>query len=61
MNRAENLPQPTRQRERRRQQFKSPGQAQRFLSVSGPSAQPFRPYRQRLSAPVYWQELKNRF
>jgi putative transposase len=30
-NRAENSHQPTRQRERRMQRFKSPGQAQRFL------------------------------
>jgi transposase-like protein len=34
-NRAENSHQPTRQRERRMQGFKSPGHAQRFLSVYG--------------------------
>jgi putative transposase len=60
-NRAENSHQPTRQRERRRQRFKSPGQAQRFLSTYGPIAQHFRPRRHRLSAPAYRQEMKNRF
>ena len=35
-NRAENSHQPTRQREHRIQRFKSPGQAQRFLSAHGP-------------------------
>jgi hypothetical protein len=38
-NRAENSHQPTRQRERRMQGFKSPGHAQRFLSAYGPIAQ----------------------
>jgi putative transposase len=37
-NRAENSPQPTRQRERRLQEFKSPGHAQRFLAAYGPIA-----------------------
>jgi putative transposase len=37
-NRAENSHQSTRQRERRIQRFKSPGQAQRFLSAYGPIA-----------------------
>ena len=41
-NRAENSRQPTRQRERRRQRFKSPGQAQRFLAAYGPTASHFR-------------------
>lgn len=59
--RAEHSLQPTRQRERRLQRFKSPGQAQRFLSVYGPIAQHFRPYRQQFSVPVYRHELKNRF
>jgi putative transposase len=36
-NRAENSHQPTRQRDRRMQRFKSPGQAQRFLSAYGAS------------------------
>jgi putative transposase len=44
-NRAENSHQPTRQRERRMQRFKSPGHAQRFLSAYGPIAQHFRPRR----------------
>ncbi len=59
-NRAENSHQPTRQRERRMQRFKSPGQAQRFLSASGPIAQHFRPRRYRLSASVYRPELGKR-
>src|SRR5256886_5905888 len=37
-NRAENSHQPTRQRERRMQRFKSPGHAQRFLSAYGRSS-----------------------
>src|SRR5919197_5302577 len=52
-NRAENSHQPTRQRERRMQGFKSPGQAQRFLSAYGPIAQHFRPRPHHLSAPAY--------
>src|SRR5712664_3438009 len=60
-NRAENSPQPTRQRERRMQRFKSLGHAQRFLSAYGPIAQHFHPPRHRLSAPAYRQEMRNRF
>jgi putative transposase len=60
-NRAENSHQPTRQRERRMQGLKSPGQAQRFLSAYGPIAQPFRFPRHRLTAPAYHQELRERF
>jgi putative transposase len=60
-NRAENSHQPTRQRERRMQGFKSSGQAQRFLSAYGPIAQHFRPRRHLLSAPVYRQEMVQRF
>jgi putative transposase len=60
-NRAENSHQSTRQRERRMQRFKSPGQAQRFLSAYGPIAQHFRPRRHRLSAPAYRQEIAQRF
>jgi putative transposase len=60
-NRAENSHQPTRQRERRMQRFKSPGQAQRFLSAYGPIAQHFRPRRHRFAAPAYRQEMRNRF
>jgi putative transposase len=60
-NRAENSHQPTRQRERRMQGFKSPGHAQRFLSAYGPIAQHFRPRRHRVSASAYRQEMRYRF
>ena len=60
-NRAENSHLPTRQRERRMQRFKSPGQAQRFLAAYGPIAQHFRSRRHRFAAPAYRQELKARF
>jgi putative transposase len=60
-NRAENSHQPTRQRERRMQGFKSPGHAQRFLAAYGPIAQHFRPRRHRLSASDYRQEMQRRF
>jgi putative transposase len=60
-NRAENSHQPTRQRERRMQGFKSPGHAQRFLSAYGAIAQHFRPLRHRLPAPKYRQEIAHRF
>jgi putative transposase len=60
-NRAENSHQPTRQRERRMQGFKSPGHAQRFLAAYGPIAQHFRPRRHRLPALRYRQELAQRF
>jgi putative transposase len=60
-NRAENSHQPTRQRERRMQGFKSPGHAQRFLAAYGPIASHFRPRRHRLSAPAYHQEMRQRF
>jgi putative transposase len=60
-NRAENSHQPTRQRERRMQQFKSPGQAQRFLAAYDPIAQHFRPRRHRFSASEYRQEMRQRF
>jgi hypothetical protein len=53
--------QPPCQRERRRQGFKSPGHAQRFLSAYGPMAQHFRPRRHRLSASAYRQEMRHRF
>jgi transposase-like protein len=51
----------TRQRERRMPGFKSPGQAQRFLSAYGPLAQHFRPRRHLLSAQAYRQEMVQRF
>jgi putative transposase len=59
-NRAENS-QPTRQRGRRLQGFKSPGQAQRFLSAYRPIAHHFRPRRPLLSAPAYRREMAQRF
>ena len=59
-NRAENSHQPTRQRERRMQGFKSAGHAQRFLAAYGPIAQHFRPRRQLFSAPAYRQEMQKR-
>src|SRR5262245_42150576 len=60
-NRAENSHQPSRQRERRMQGFKSPGHAQRFLSAYGPIAEHFRPRRHQRSAPEYRQEMRQRF
>ena len=60
-NRAEHSHQPTRQRERRMQGFKSPGHAQRFLAAYGPMAQHFRPRRHRRSASAYRQERQQRF
>src|SRR5262245_57881888 len=59
-NRAENSHQPTRQRERRLQGFKSPGHAQRFLAAYGPIAQHCRPRRHWLFAAAYHAERKNR-
>jgi putative transposase len=59
-NRCEHSHRPTRQREYRMQGFKSPGHAQRFLSVYGPIAQHFRPRRHRLSASVYREEMRQR-
>jgi putative transposase len=58
---AENSHQPTRQRERRMQRFKSPGHAQRFLAAYGPIAQYFRPRRHRFPIAVYRQERQQRF
>jgi putative transposase len=60
-NRAENSHQPTRQRERRMQGFKSAGQAQRFLAAYGLIAQHFRPRRHRLPATVYRHVMAQRF
>ena len=59
--RAEDSHQPTRQRERRMQGFKSPGHAQRFLAAYGPIAQHFRLRRHRLSASAYRQEMSHQF
>jgi putative transposase len=60
-NQAENSHQPTQQRERRMQGFKSPGDAQRFLSAYGPIAQHFCPRRHRFSASDDRQEMQRRF
>jgi putative transposase len=60
-NRAENSHQPTRQRERRMQRFKSPGHAQRFLSACGPIASHFRPRRHLLAARKYRHAMTRGF
>jgi putative transposase len=60
-NRAENSHQPTRQRERRMQRFKSAGHAQRFLAAYGPIAQHFRLRRHLFSAPEYRHAMRQRF
>ena len=52
-NRAENSHRPTRRRERQMQRFKSPGQAQRFLSAHAMIYGHFRPRRHRMSADQY--------
>jgi putative transposase len=52
-NRAEVSHQPTRQQERQMRRFKSPRQAQRFLSAHGPIATLFRPRRHRMKANAY--------
>ena len=53
-NRTEVSYQPTRQREQQMWRFKSPGQAQRFLSAHGPINNAFRCQRHHLSAAKYW-------
>ena len=60
-NRAENSHQPTRQRERTMRCFKSPRQAQRFLSAHGPIREHFCPRRHRLKAATYRGERAHRF
>jgi putative transposase len=60
-NRAENSNQPTRQRERRMQRFKSTGHVQRFLSTYGPIAYHCHPRRHLLPVPIYRQEMRQRF
>ena len=52
-NRAENSHRPTRRRERQMQRFKSPKQAQDFLSAHSFIYGHFRPCRHRLAASVY--------
>src|SRR6202022_999287 len=60
-NRAENFHQPTRERERRMRGFKSPGHAQRFLSIFGVIASFFRPGRHLLAAKNYREIMPRRF
>jgi putative transposase len=60
-NRAENSHQPTRVRERRMRRFKSPGQAQRFLSAFDPIRGHFHPKQHQLSATRYREQLRQRF
>lgn len=60
-NRAENSHQPTRLRERAMRRFKSPGYAQRFLSVFGVISSYFRPKRHQLGAQHHRDEMKLRF
>lgn len=60
-NRAENSHQPTRLRERVMRQFKSGGQAQRFLAAFGIIRSHFRPGRHLCTAGVYRQMMKHRF
>ena len=60
-NRVENSHQPTRERERRMRGFKSPGHAQRFLSVFGVITSFFRPGRHLLAAVNYREIMHRRF
>src|SRR5712692_5749519 len=60
-NRAENSHELTRERERRMRGFKSPGHAQRFLSVFGVIASFFRPGRHLLAAVYYREIMRRRF
>jgi len=59
-NRAEHSHQPTRQRERAMQRFKSAGSAQRLLSAFSMISPHFRPRRHLLSAAAYRQEMCTR-
>ena len=60
-NLCENSHQPTRTRERRMRKFKSPGQAQRFLSAFGPIRDHFHPKQHQLTAHRSRQLLRQRF
>jgi putative transposase len=60
-NLCENSHQPTRIRERRMRKFKSPGQAQRFLSAFGPIRGHVHPRQHQLTAPRYREQLRQRF
>ena len=55
-NRAENSHQPVRQRERKQQRFKSPGSAQRFLSIHSATCNSFY-YQRHLNRRPYFKEL----
>jgi putative transposase len=59
-NLCENSHQPTRTRERRMRRFKSPGQAQRFLSAFEPIRGHFHPKQHELSAKRYREQLRQR-
>jgi putative transposase len=59
-NLCENSHQPTRVRERRRRKFKSPGQAQRFLSAFGAIRDHFHPKQHQLTAQHYRQQMRQR-
>jgi putative transposase len=60
-NRAENSHQPTRQRERRMKRFKSPWQAQQFLSAHDPIHQHSHPRRHLMNAAEYRAYRTNAF
>jgi putative transposase len=60
-NRAENSHRPTRVRERRMGRFKSPGQAQRFLSAFEPIRGYFHPHQHQLSATDFRETMRQRF
>jgi putative transposase len=60
-NRAENSHQPTRQQEKQMRRFKSPKQAQRFLSVQGQVNNLFRSWRYKNAANVRRAILQNAF
>jgi transposase-like protein len=57
-NRAENSHQPVRRRERKLQRFKSPGSAQRFLSIHSATYNTFHHQRHLLKRPMY-KELRS--
>ena len=61
INRAENSHRPTRRRERVMQRFKSPEQAQRFLSPFGPIYKHFKPRRHLMKATDYRSLIEDRF
>lgn len=60
-NRAENSHQPTRVCEKVMRRFKSPGQAQRFLSAQVPLREHFRPKRHKMTAVIYRAQRKDQF